>query len=200
MVLNIKTDSVASNFKLNQESEQVNTVVNKGGNRLAGKTTGVEIHYYVVCQRKLWLYAKGIRMEQESDRVLEGSVLHERSYNYMKNKEIMIDNQFKIDVIDGEYIREVKLTSRMTNADRWQTLFYLWQLKLRGVYKKGLISYPKEKITEEIILTKEDEERLEKMVVEIDFIVSQDNPPILKRLRYCTKCAYYSFCFAGGGG
>jgi CRISPR-associated exonuclease Cas4 len=165
---------------------------------LTGKASGVHVHYYIVCQRKLWLFAKGIRMEQESDRVLEGHVLHERSYNYLDNKEIMIDNQFKVDIIDGEYIREVKLTSRMTEADRWQILFYLWQLKLRGICKKGLLSYPKERKTEEIVLTEKDESQLEDIVEEIDAIINQDIPPPLKRLRYCIKCAYYSFCFARG--
>ncbi len=137
-------------------------------------------------------------MEQENDQVLKGYILHERSYNYLDNKEIMIDNQFKIDAIDGEYIREVKLTSRMKKADIWQTLFYLWQLKLRGVYKKGLISYPKERIIEEIILTEKNEKQLGKMVEEIKTVAAQDTPPPLRRLRYCTKCAYYSFCFAMG--
>lgn len=158
--------------------------------------SGVHVHYYLVCSRKLWLFAKGIRMEQESDRVLEGHVVHERSYGYLDNKEVLIDNQFKIDVIDGDYIREVKLTSRMTEADRWQVLFYLWQLKLRGVAKKGLISYPKERKTEEVILTEESEKRLEKMVDEINEVINLETPPPLKRLRYCTKCAYYFFCFA----
>ncbi|HZK01305.1 MAG TPA: CRISPR-associated protein Cas4 [Anaerovoracaceae bacterium] len=170
----------------------------EGRARPIGKVTGIRIQYYVVCQRKLWLFDKGIRMEQESDRVLQGSVLHQRSYNYLNDKEIMVDNQFRIDVIDGEYIREVKLTSRMTEADRWQTLFYLWQLKIRGVHKKGLISYPKEKMTEELILTEKDEKKLADMVRGISRITSLDTPPPLKRLPYCTKCAYYSFCYVAG--
>ena len=158
--------------------------------------TGVHVHYYVVCRRKLWLFDKGIAMEQESDRVFEGKLLHERSYPYLESKEILIDNRFKIDAIDGEYVREVKLTSRMQEADRWQMLFYLYELKRRGVQKKGLISYPKERRTEEIVLSFEDEQKLERMMKEIEEIIALPTPPPLKRLRYCAKCSYYEFCFA----
>jgi len=158
---------------------------------------GVHVHYYVVCKRKLWLFAKDIAMEQESDRVLEGKLLHERSYGYLEAKEIMVDNQFKIDAIDGDYVREVKITSRMQEADRWQMFFYLYQLKRRGILKKGLISYPKEKKTEEVILSSEDEKRLEQMFHEIEKIMAMPLPPPAKRLRYCPQCAYYMFCFVG---
>lgn len=41
---------------------------------------GVELHYYALCKRKLWLYYKGIGMEEESDRVLQGKLLHEMAY------------------------------------------------------------------------------------------------------------------------
>lgn len=154
------------------------------------------MHYYIICRRKLWLYAKGISMEQENDRVLEGKWLHERSYPYLESKEILIDNQFKIDAIDGEYVREVKLTSRMRHADRWQMLFYLNELKRRGVHKKGLISYPKEKKTEEVELTPKDEYQLHQMMKEIENIIVMQAPPPLLRLPYCAKCSYYAFCFA----
>lgn len=159
--------------------------------------TGLHIQYYNVCHRKLWLYAKNIQMEEEHERVQEGKLLHERSYKNADEKELMIDQSFKVDAIDGEYVREVKVTSKMTEADRWQLLFYLYELKKRGLEKKGLISYTKEKKTEEVVLTEEDEKQINEMVSDINTIIEQEKPPKKIRLPYCRKCAYYDFCYSG---
>lgn len=158
---------------------------------------GLHIQYFLVCKRKLWLYSKNIGFEEEHDQVIAGQLLHNRAYNYTVRKEWMIDQQFKIDVLDGEYVREVKLSRKMSEADRYQLLFYLYQLKNRGLERKGLISYTKEKRTEEVILTKEDEEKLDWMEQEIKKIIQRKTVPPLVRKPYCRSCAYFDFCFAG---
>lgn len=158
--------------------------------------SGIDVQYFIVCKRKLWLYSKQITMELENDRVMEGKVLHERSYKRLEQREMLVDNQFKIDAVDGEYIREVKISSKMAEADKWQLLFYLYELKRRGVMKKGLISYTKEKKTEEVILDAEKEQKLERMMKDIQVIQEQSHPPALRKLPYCSKCAYFDFCFS----
>lgn len=42
--------------------------------------TGTFFNYFMVCRRKLWLFAHGITMEQESDLVYEGKLIHENTY------------------------------------------------------------------------------------------------------------------------
>ncbi len=127
--------------------------------------------------------------------MLDGKLLHEKAYKRANEKKLMISDEFKIDVLDGEYVREVKLSSKMTKADRYQLLYYLYQLKKRGLIRKGLVSYTKEKKTEEIILTKEDENELEKIEVHIKKILNSPTPPKLIKKKYCRSCAYYDFCF-----
>lgn len=156
---------------------------------------GIHVQYYFVCHRKLWLYGKNLGFEEESEKVLDGKLLHEKAYKRANKKELMISDDFKIDVLDGEYVREVKLSSKMTKADRYQLLYYLYQLKKRGLIRKGLVSYTKEKKTEEIILTKEDEKELEKIEVHIKKILNSPTPPKLIKKKYCRSCAYYDFCF-----
>jgi CRISPR-associated exonuclease Cas4 len=158
---------------------------------------GVELHYLALCKRKLWLYNRGISMENESDRVLEGQVLHEHSYQRLKTREVLIDEAFKVDMIDGEYVREVKLSSKMTKADRMQMIFYLYQLDLRGINKKGLISYTKERKTEEITLGDKEKRQMKEAIAEVYSVVERNTPPAVIKLPYCKKCAYYSFCYAG---
>jgi CRISPR-associated exonuclease Cas4 len=158
--------------------------------------SGIQVHYYSVCQRKLWLFSKGITMEQANDRVMEGKMLHERAYPQLEQKEILIDDIFKIDAFDGEYVREVKISSKMGEADRMQMLYYLYQLKQRGIEKKGLISYTKERDTEVVELTEAGETKVIEALIDIKRILQRPRPPGLKKLRYCSKCAYYEFCFA----
>lgn len=157
---------------------------------------GVDLAYYIVCKRKLWLYKKGIGMESESDRVLEGSILHENSYPRLNKKEILIDGAFKIDAIDGEFVREIKLSSKLEESDKMQMLFYLYQLYLRGIKKKGLISYTKERKTVEVLLTEENNRKVQKAIAEVYQIIDRNTPPPLMKLRYCKSCAYYPFCFS----
>ena len=157
--------------------------------------SGLHIHYFAVCERKLWLYDRGITMEQEHDRILEGKVLHESSYKNSENKEILIDNAFKLDAITGEHVREVKISSRMTDADRLQMLFYLYQLELRGLNKKGLVSYTLEKKTEEIELDEQKRERVKEAISRSKEILAEEMPPLPVKKKYCSKCAYYEFCF-----
>ncbi|MFD1361706.1 CRISPR-associated protein Cas4 [Lentibacillus salinarum] len=160
--------------------------------------SGLHIQYYFVCHRKLWLYSKNIQLEEGNERVQTGKILHERSYRNSDKKELTVDN-IKIDAIDGDYVREVKVTSRMTKADKWQLLFYLYELKKRGLNKKGLISYTKEKRTEEVELKEKDEKKLEEIIENIYQILEQSRPPSVINSPICTKCAYYDFCYAEEG-
>ncbi|MCL1633002.1 CRISPR-associated protein Cas4 [Sporolactobacillus sp. CPB3-1] len=158
---------------------------------------GLHIQYYIVCKRKLWLYSKNLGVELDSDRIVEGAILHDRAYRQIKERDIHIDNQLQIDAMDKHYVREVKNSSKMNQSDHWQLLYYLYELKKRGVEKKGLIQYTKERKNEEVELTQSDIERLEQMTKEIEGIIHQPHPPKLVKKRYCRNCAYYDFCFAG---
>src|SRR5699024_10623121 len=100
---------------------------------------GIHIQYYFVCPRKLWLYTKNLGLEEGFERVEDGKLLHDSSYKRAEKRELYTDERFKIDVLDGEYVREIKLSSKMTEADKYQMLFYLYELKKRGLERKGLI-------------------------------------------------------------
>lgn len=158
------------------------------------KTQGVKVNYYYVCKRKLWLFSKGIAMEDTSDRVLSGKLVHEDSYQ-MKDKEVLIDDIIKLDILDKDYVREVKISSKLTEPDRMQLYYYLFYLRQIGINKKGSINYVKEKKIEEVELTPEIEDIIIHTLIDIKKITCASNPPKLIKLPYCTKCAYYEFCF-----
>lgn len=159
------------------------------------KTQGVKVNYYYICKRKLWLYSKGITMEQLSDRVLSGKVLHETAYSRQKSREVLVDDLLKIDIIDGDFVREIKLTSKMENSDKMQLLYYLYYLKKKGIEKKGILNYVKEKKQEVIELSEKDEAEIEKALVEIKTICNMEKPYPVEKKSICKKCSYYEFCF-----
>lgn len=160
------------------------------------KIQGVKFNYYFICKRKLWLFSNGITMENENERVNLGKLLHEKSFNYKENKkEKLIDETIKLDILDGDTVREVKITSSMQESDRMQLLYYLYYLKKLGINKKGSLNYVKEKKVVDVILDEGSEKIIEDTLLNINKILSLEKPPKVEKLKYCKKCAYYEFCY-----
>lgn len=160
------------------------------------KVQGIKFNYYFVCKRKLWLFSKGIAMEESNDRVQQGKITHEYAYkNKEDKKEKLIDGLIKIDILEKEGIREVKLSSKMKEFDRMQLLYYLYYLKQLGIIKKGTLNYVKERRVEEVVLTIQDEEQIKEVLKDIKDILKLKCPPKVKELPYCKKCAYYEYCY-----
>ncbi|WP_281753357.1 CRISPR-associated protein Cas4 [Thermodesulfovibrio yellowstonii] len=159
------------------------------------KTNGIKVNYLYVCERKLWLFDRGIQMESKSDKVLMGKLLGDYSYPAESKKELLIDNLINIDIVGDDQIREVKYSNRLANADRIQILYYLYYLKQLGIEKQGIINYPKMRKREEITLTPEAEKEVEEALLKVQKILMMENPPELERKPYCSKCAYFEFCW-----
>lgn len=160
------------------------------------KVQGTKFNYYYVCKRKLWLFSKGISMEESNERVQQGKIVHEYSYkNKETKKEKLIDSMIKVDILEKDTVREVKLTSKMMSTDRMQLLYYLYYLKQLGIEKKGTLNYVKEKRIEEVVLTKEDEEEIEKVLIDIKKVLELEYPPKIEKKPYCKKCSYYEYCY-----
>ncbi len=159
------------------------------------KTNGIKVNYLYVCERKLWLFDRGIQMEHTSEKVFLGRLLQEYAYPRQNKKEVLIDNLICVDIFDDERIREVKYSNRLAHADRIQILYYLYYLKKLGIEKIGLLNYPKLKKREEIILTEEAEKEVEQALIRVYEITQMKSPPPVERKSYCTKCAYFEFCF-----
>ena len=161
------------------------------------RITGVMISYYFICYTKLWLFAHHIGLEREHENVRIGKEIHESSYS-RERKEVQLPGM-KMDFIrkgDTLEIHEVKKSSRMANADRYQVLYYLYELRKRGIEADGIIHYPLLRETLHLNPTEDSFREIERIIHEIKEIVSGPFPaPVRKRI--CAKCAYYEFCFGG---
>ena len=161
--------------------------------------TGTHINYYLVCHRKLWLFANSIQMEHINDAVSEGKLIHETTYAQRSSKyeEIAVEG-IKIDFFDAKnkIIHEIKKSSKLHKAHLWQVKYYIYVLEKNGVEGvSGILEYPKERKTEEVYLSSIDKERIKEIEVEILEIIDSEIVPEIVKMARCKNCAYYDFCF-----
>jgi len=160
------------------------------------KLTGTLINYYFHCKTQLWLHANRINLEDNSEDVRIGKVLHE--INETKVNEVSFEN-IKIDKITKDYVVEVKKSDSDIEAAKAQLLFYLYTLKQKGIIKKGRLEiFEKNKQNKkrfEVILDEENETKIKKIIKEVETLIGQKEPPIAVFQSKCKKCAYYEYCF-----
>lgn len=163
--------------------------------------TGTHFSYYLICHRKLWLFANGINMESTSDLVYEGKLIHENSYPQRSEKyqEIEIDG-IKIDYYDpkNKVVHEIKKSDKHEEAHEWQVKYYLYVLEQNGVAgATGLLEYPRLHKTEEVLLAQPGREAIVEMLSAIGQIAgAEECPPRLPKAR-CKNCSYFDFCWSG---
>jgi len=136
-----------------------------------------------------------MELEEDSDLVLLGKLLHERSYK-RELKEVQI-GRIKIDFIEdkGE-IHEIKRSRKIESAHIYQLLYYLYYLKnYAGLEVKGVINYPLLRKKFDVNLDKDREEELKKVLDNIDKIIHQEKPPEAVWISYCKTCAYRGLCW-----
>ena len=157
--------------------------------------TGTQVNYYFICKRKLWLFSHGLEMEEDSDLVLLGKLLHERGYA-RRRKEVQI-GRVKLDFVGSSCeIHEVKRSRRAEDAHLYQLLYYLYYLKRHaGVEGRGLLHYPLLRRTVDVELTDERTRKVESVVDEIGRILSEPKPPDPVKIGYCRRCSYNELCW-----
>lgn len=163
--------------------------------------TGTHFNYYQVCKRELWLFANGINMEQNSDLVYEGKLIHEESYPQRSERyeEIEIDG-VKVDFYDVRHkiIHEIKKSDKVEQAHVWQLKYYLYVFERNGIEGvSGILEYPKLRRTTEIELSQVDREEIQMIEQNIHTIITNDFCPPLVKKGICKNCSYYDFCYSG---
>ena len=158
--------------------------------------TGTQINDYFLCKKKLWYFTKNIEMEQTSDAVYLGKLVHETSYNREK-KEIDIDDTIKIDFIGSDrVIHEVKKSDKVEEPHIWQLKYYLWYLKQKGVEEiTGKINYPKLRKTLDVFWESGDDEKMLAILNGIREIVNAELPPQAQKAKMCKNCSYGDICW-----
>ena len=165
------------------------------------------INLYHVCKRECWLHANGINMEQTSETVYDGKLIHETSYADRSHKynEINVSAQYngidlygKIDFYDvyNKIIHETKRSDKAEKAHEWQVKYYMWLLQLNGVHNaSAVLEYPQLRQTSQLELTEYDIRYLKNVIIEIIQLKNKKEcPPTIKK-PICKNCSYYELCY-----
>ena len=162
------------------------------------KVNGTLINYYFHCKRQCYLHGNRINLEDNSENVKIGKVLHDIKATENKNSEISIEN-IKLDKLTNDYLTEIKKSDADVEASKWQLLLYLKILKDKGIERKGKLEFIEKNKTDRKILyyelTKENEEELKNYIIEIEKLILQDKVPSVLNKPKCKKCAYYEYCY-----
>ena len=163
------------------------------------KITGTVINYYFHCKRQCYLFANKINLEDNSEDVRIGRVLHEIKSKDGKNTEIKYEDMV-VDKVTAKYVEEYKKSDSDTEAAKMQLLFYLKNLKDKGIYKKGRLIYNeknnKENKKSEIVeLNDKNIEKLNNCIKEIEILINGNTVPDVEKENKCKRCAYYEYCY-----
>ena len=160
--------------------------------------SGTVVNYYFHCKRQCWLFANRINMEDNSEDVRIGKVIHELELKNAKNTEIMIEN-VRVDKLTKEYLEELKKSDADVEAVKWQSLYYLTTLKDKGIERQGkIVFHEKKKQAKKIIyveLTTDREQELITVIQEIEDYITSPNPEAAVLSKKCKRCSYYEYCF-----
>ena len=163
------------------------------------KYKGTQVAYYIVCQRKLWLFTWGLALEKESEYVELGKLLDETSFQREKYVDFTYE-PVNIDFFrteDGLVVHEVKHSRALEEAHILQVKYYIYYLKNKGLkVSHGIIHYPKAKRIERVDFEKNDEEVIENALNNIERVIHLSSPPPVIHKPYCKKCAYFEYCYA----
>ena len=177
-----------------------------GRSLLSWGITGTEVHYFVLCPRKMWWFSHGIEQEHSGgasgtsaaqENVSLGTLLHEESYPGAKRKDILIDNLIRLDFTESGVVHEVKKSRGGLHATRMQLRYYLYYLRHeKGIETTGIIDFPKERRTETVTLTDDDEAELASFLLDLRAARERALPPLVEEpMALCKKCAYQELCW-----
>jgi len=158
--------------------------------------TGTIVNYYTHCQRQCWLFYHNINLEDNSEDVRIGRVLHELK---LQDKEEVSLDGIKLDKITNEYVTEIKKSDADISAAIAQLEYYLIVLNEKGIVRKGRLEcIEKNKQNRSIHTITLTNERIAELKIKYryieEFLSTIDPPnPVIKSA--CKKCAYFEYCF-----
>jgi len=138
-------------------------------------------------------------MEQTSDLVYDGKLIHENSYPQRSERyeEVEIDG-IKIDYYDArnKVIHEIKRSDKVESAHEWQVKYYIYVLEQNGIDGvTGILEYPELKKTTKVYLTDADRQKIKEIEEKIAQLISSDDCPPVINAKICKSCSYYDFCY-----
>lgn len=154
------------------------------------------INYFFHCKRQCWLFSNRINLEDNSEDVRVGRVLHSLADN---NKPHAFGVADHYDKVTGQYVVEMKKSDSDIESAKWQLILYLSELQDMGVERKGRLEFceaeKQNRKTLPIDLDDTTLNLLNRHKAEILKLLESGVPPEPVFAPKCKKCAYYEYCY-----
>lgn len=131
-----------------------------------------------------------------------GRLIDEATFKRQRKRIYLADLEAILDMVvkgkDLFYIAEIKKSSKTLKSGIFQLKYYLFLIKIKkGIKAIGLIKIPKEKISKEVLVTEEDEDKIIDVLMEMERVLSQEVPPKVDiEVKRCKNCAHFEFCWS----
>lgn len=160
--------------------------------------TGTLIWYYFICPREVWLMGRNITPDEDDPNIELGRFISQDTYKRDK-KEIAVGHA-KLDILRNEkgylVVGEIKKSSKYVKSAKMQLIFYLMELKEKGIDAKGELLFPNEKEKINVELSEDTIAEIEHAKKEIINIIKKEEPPIPTKKAICNNCGYAEFCWS----
>lgn len=156
---------------------------------------------YNICPRQAWLMSRQLTADQDNMYLGIGRLIEEFTFEREKKRIYLADIGAMLDIVlkkNGHLVvAEIKKSSKTMKSGLLQLKYYLYLLKKKkGIDVKGQIKIPKEKINKDVELTVVDEEKIEKILIDLKKIIKEEKIPEVKRINVCPKCGHSEFCWS----
>lgn len=162
------------------------------------RVNGTLINYYFHCKRQCYLHGNRLNLEDNSELVQIGRVIHEVKAQESESAEIAIEN-IRLDRLTAEYLTEIKKSDADIEAGKWQLYYYLKILKDKGMIRKGKLEFEEKNKAKKNIMILElgiaEEKELDRIILQIEELLLSDTVPEAQEKSGCKKCSYYEYCF-----
>ncbi|MBE3575406.1 MAG: CRISPR-associated protein Cas4 [Firmicutes bacterium] len=160
--------------------------------------SGTLVWYYTICPRECWLMCHQLNPDEDDPNIEYGRFLQDQAYKREKKEVGLGANRIDfIDAVGGELVVvEVKKSSRALESARMQLAHYLLSLEENGVRATGELRFPDERRREAVILDDQLRKEVEQTRAAVRRLMVQPQPPPVKRIHWCRRCAYAQFCWA----
>lgn len=162
------------------------------------RVLGSFVQAMMICPRQVWLMSRQICPDEDNVHLELGRLIDSRAYG-RERKEVHLGH-LSLDLVRrGEedfVVGEVKKSSRARDAARMQLAFYLCELKEMGIQARGELLFPEERRREQVVLDDNLIQQVTDLKKRITDVIFRDTPPPLKKIPFCSKCAYAELCWA----
>ena len=148
------------------------------------RINGTLINYYFHCKRQCYLFGNRINLEDNSEDVRIGRVLHELK-NTSDKTEVKFEN-ISIDKITDKYVVEMKKSDSDIEASKMKLLYYLKVLHEKGIERDGKLVFCEKNSDEKVDIIKLNQENvklLNECEERINDVISGTTVPPVQKLK-----------------